>query len=561
MADQDPNSIVCGLMGMRDPDLLLNVGLGLMSAAKYGGNVGDGLSQALGNYQQQQLRKQQIRMGQMQTNIMQAQMPVIQAVANRYRQQPPPQGSAPQGPLLASNGPPQAAVGGPGLMGPQGGAPPTPSGGAPPSGGQPGGNPWDLMQLGADMDTVGLHGGGYTELGKAQLQYSPQIAQALKAAQDELAIAIHNRDQAAQGGDMNTAQMWDFKARKLSGVLQVSERNGNITAFTGGTGANGLPNFVGFNPDTGIQSTNQGASQIPGFAGAKGAIAGAEARGRATGEVEQVTRADGSKVFVNKASLLGGGGGGAPVLPRPGGPPAPGTAPAASAAPGGAVAALGPGTNEMLAGNAKAALEANKGYQDQAEAGQQMLTQTATLRGAAAQFPPGQFAGNRMKFLQYLSSAGLITPDQAKALGSAQEGTKIAIQLQAAATKQLGSREAAQIFQIMGKSLPNLELSQNGLDKVTGYMDGIARYNIARAEKAQGAAAGNDANAVNNVRNDFIKNSNPLYYIVASMPPAIQRETLQSMGDKRGAFLDSWKRAVQAGYAPRPSQYGLGSAQ
>jgi len=84
------------------------------------------------------------------------------------------------------------------------------------------------------------------------------------------------------------------------------------------------------------------------------------------------------------------------------------------------------------------------------------LQQTATLRGAAANFEPGQFANSRMKMLNYLNSAGLITPEQAKSLGSAQEGQKIDIQLQAAATKQLGSREAAQIFQIMGKSLPNL---------------------------------------------------------------------------------------------------------
>jgi len=96
---------------------------------------------------------------------------------------------------------------------------------------------------------------------------------------------------------------------------------------------------------------------------------------------------------------------------------------------------------------------------------------------------------------------------------------------------------------------------------VSGYMDGIARYNIARAEKAQGAAAGNDANAVNNVRNDFIKNSNPLYYIVASMPPAVQREMLDNMGGQRQSFLDGWKKSVQAGYAPRPSQFGLGAAQ
>jgi hypothetical protein len=160
-----------------------------------------------------------------------------------------------------------------------------------------------------------------------------------------------------------------------------------------------------------------------------------------------------------------------------------------------------------------------------------------------------------MNALQYLNAAGLITSDQAKSLGSAQEGQKIAIQLQAAATKQLGSREAQQIFQIMGKSLPNLTLSQNGLDKVSGYMDGIARYNMARAQVAQQRSANNDANGVNNVRNEFIQNTNPAYFVLASSPPAIQREIVDSMGDQKGKFITNWKTAASKGWAPTPLQY------
>jgi hypothetical protein len=293
----------------------------------------------------------------------------------------------------------------------------------------------------------------------------------------------------------------------------------------------------------------------------------AEAQGQATGQLEEVTDKNGNKYFVNKSTLLGGGGGApkppaATPTPAPaGGPslgpfaPKPGSAPPAAAGAGGAQAAIGPSTAAMLHGNAESAIQANKEYQSQAEAGQQMLVQTQQLRQAANDFSPGKFAETRMNALQYLNAAGLITSDQAKSLGSAQEGQKIAIQLQAAATKQLGSREAQQIFQIMGKSLPNLTLSQNGLDKVSGYMDGIARYNMARAQVAQQRSANNDANGVNNVRNEFIQNTNPAYFVLASSPPAIQREIVDSMGDQKGKFITNWKTAASKGWAPTPLQY------
>jgi hypothetical protein len=176
---------------------------------------------------------------------------------------------------------------------------------------------------------------------------------------------------------------------------------------------------------------------------------------------------------------------------------------------------------------------------------------------SANDFTPGRFADSRGKILDYMNSFGLINPQQAKELGSKQEGDKIAIQLQAAATKQLGSREAAQIFDKMGKSLPNLTLSQDGLNKVSGYMMGISRYNIARAADANTKAQGNDVQGVNTVRDTWIQNSNPLYYVMASSPPATRAEMLSSMKNSK-QFLADWNKAANAGYAPRPNDYSGG---
>jgi len=539
MADQDPNGIVGGLMGMRDPDLLLNVGLGLMSAAKYGGNVGDGLSQALGNYQQQQLRKQQLAIQNVQMQRAQQMFPFqMEALRRGVNMLPGGQGAPqmPQGGPMPQGGAPQ----------PQGMMTPTAQISPPQQGlmqSSPGSSALQTAGAGALLGLAQVPGAdNLTKYGEMQAQYDPQLATQMAAAKDPIMQDRYLLAQAQQNG-APPLLIKGLQNKLLTdmGMIHVASQSGNVTTMGGLDPTNDL-GVSTISPREGVQMVGGRESPIPGALGTRSALSAAEAGGKARYEPMELTDRSGNKYPVPKSmlpALVGAGANGAP----------------------GAMSSLGPGTSEMLKGNAESALGTNKGFQDQAEAGQQMLQQTATLRGAAANFEPGQFANSRMKMLNYLNSAGLITPEQAKSLGSAQEGQKIAIQLQAAATKQLGSREAAQIFQIMGKSLPNLELSKNGLDKVSGYMDGIARYNIARAEKAQGAAAGNDANAVNNVRNDFIKNSNPLYYIVASMHPAVQREMLDNMGGQRQSFLDGCKKAVQAGYAPRPSQFGLGAAQ
>ncbi len=74
-----------GLMGINDPDLMVSVGLGLMSAAKFQGNVGDALQGALSGYAQRKLQQQQYQQGQFNLQMQQARMPAL----NAYFQQLP----------------------------------------------------------------------------------------------------------------------------------------------------------------------------------------------------------------------------------------------------------------------------------------------------------------------------------------------------------------------------------------------------------------------------------------------------------------------------------------
>lgn len=343
-------------------------------------------------------------------------------------------------------------------------------------------------------------------------------------------------------GDMQGAQQAYFKLLKDSGQVTV-DRYGNVVTLGGIKPTDlGVSTFL---PQQGLQTTGGVMSAIPGAVPTRQALSAAESVGRAAGDVEKVTDANGNEYFVPRSALLGGAGQSQ----------AGGARGSATSTP--FQAALGPASAELLKGKGEQAAKVNEEFQDKAEAGNQMLAQIAELRSAAHDFTPGQFAESRMKMLQWMQTTGLITKDEMNRLGSAQEGQKIAIQLQAAATKQLGSREAAQIFTYMGKSLPNLTLSPDGLEKVSAYMEGISRYDIARAQVAQHRMAQNDVNGLNATRDDFIKNTNPLYFIVASAAPAQRAEMLKSMGAKANSFLQAWNDAANAGWAPRPNQYGV----
>lgn len=193
---------------------------------------------------------------------------------------------------------------------------------------------------------------------------------------------------------------------------------------------------------------------------------------------------------------------------------------------------------------------------EKADSGNQLIAQIQQIRAAATEYPwTGQFADLRGKFLSTLNGVGFINDQQTKELGAYQEASKIAIQLQALATKQLGSREAAQVFTTMGRSIPNLTMSQNGLEKVTAYMEGSARYNMAMATFAQRLAQQGNVGGAQSVENVFVAKSNPSFYIMAAAPADVREEFLTGLGKNRNAFIQQWNQAYRLGLAPKPGEY------
>lgn len=592
MADSSGNGGgLGGLLGSIDPSMLANLGLGLINSGSKNsplrGNWGAGLQQGMSDYYAQAQAKQQLGMGRLQMQQLQQEMPMRMGYLKALGQQlhvanndpqtpaqvqgllgsaatpaapqipqgaaPQPQGAAPQpqGAAPQPQGMPAPAQGAP-MPSPQAGAAQMPSTAVPAAaGGGLGADPMSLMKLGAFGGALGMPGSqGLQELGKTQLQYDPKMATKMEAAKSQVSIDQQQIQDALSGGNTALAAGIAQKMRQDLGLLHIASMSGTQTRI-------GLGGDIStFNPNEGVQSQNGIESAIPGAANARGQIAAAIAQGEATGKTVELTDPNtGAKYMVPESYVTGGGAGGkaprgtspgAPALPPSGGPTMPG-----------APAGLAPAREAMLRGNAEQALKTNQDFQAQAETGKDMLAATQTLMNSANDFTPGRFADTRGKFMEYANSLGLLSPQDAKGLGAKQEGDKIAIQLQAAATKQLGSREAAQIFDKMGKSLPNLTLSQDGLNKVSGWMMGISRYNIARAADANTKAQASDPTGVNTVRDTWIKNSNPLYYVMASMPAAQRSDMLSSMKNSK-QFIGDWNKAANAGFAPRPGDYSGG---
>jgi hypothetical protein len=589
----DPTNNSGGLFGM-DPSLLLNLGIGLLSAGGKNlagqGNVGTALQGGLSNYYGQAEAKQRIGMGNLQYQQMAQEFPLkmdaIKAVGQYFHSMnndpqlvPKIQGlmGDVQGQAGGDTGSPPAP---PGIAAPNPqGPPPNPQGMAPqPQGATPmpqgapqqgmpqmppqaglqgGGNPMALMGLGAYTSMLGLPGQGLQELAKTQLQYDPRIATQMEAAKSPVAVIQQQIQAALASGNRPLAEaLYNGKLQQDLGLRMIAERSGmqtNIDPHTGQVST--------FSPGDGIQTQGGAASLIPGFAQARGTIAGAEAQGRATGETVELTDPNsGAKYMVPKSVITGGGGGGSaprgapgqlPRLSAPAAAPGPGASPSAPSPLPGAMSGLPPAKDVMLKGNAEAALATNKEFQTKAEDGQQIIAQTQAILNSSNDFTPGKFADTRASVLEYLNATGLITGDEKKALGSYQEGSKISIQLQAMATKALGNKEASQVFSTMGRSVPNLTLSQDGLNKIGAWQIGMAQYSIARAQDINTKAQANDAVGVNQTQDRWISNSNPLYYVAANADPKTRTELLSSMKN-RAQFVNGWRAAYKAGYAPLP---------
>jgi hypothetical protein len=562
------------LSGALTNNPLLDMGLGIMaSAGQLGGGVGAGAMQGAQMYRQQrqaalqqQLGQQQLLQNQLQMQMLRARMPGLLQYFNSAAglmggpadaSGAPSGAGAPSGLGGVASAPQSIGNALPGVAqmspAPSPTAAPMPSG-TPSAGAAPGASdPFAVMRLGAMGSIFGAPGASsMLDYGKQLAQYDPTLATRLAAAKSPLAVAQAQYQQALTGTDPAAVQRALTNLRNISGQQHIGSMSGILTTQ--------LPNgsWATVNPSTGLQTVINpqllanappGAQWLPGELQAIHQRSAAEATGEAEGQVERVTDSAGNEYYVPKSALLGGSRGSAgSAAPQSGN----GSAAAVSITP--FQAAVGPATAEMLKGNAEQATATNKEYQDQAETGTTLLAQIQQLRDAAADMGTGKFEPARQEGLNILNSLGLISSDDLKRLGSAQEGTKLAIQLQAMATKQLGSREAAQIFEQMGKSMPNLTLSSDGLEKISAYLGGIARYQMARAQVAQQYQNRNNWQGVNSVRNDFIQRTDPTYYIVASAAAPVQREMIASMRNPR-AFVAAWNKAANAGYAPRPGAY------
>lgn len=118
----DDSSAPTGLFGI-DPNLLLNLGIGLMSGASYGSNAGKGLMEGMGNYYNQKMAKQDLALKQQQYGMNNLSMQKTMQLLNMVGQlsgDPVPQGQgAPPSGAGAPNGLlPGASSGGPQQQGP-----------------------------------------------------------------------------------------------------------------------------------------------------------------------------------------------------------------------------------------------------------------------------------------------------------------------------------------------------------------------------------------------------------------------------------------------------------
>lgn len=400
---------------------------------------------------------------------------------------------------------------------------------------------------------------GILDAAKLRLQYDPVAITQQKLAGEQLTLDDAQVAAAEQARDPQAYMRAYIKRATDAGQLHTASMSGAVTGF-------GLPPWVtqamtNYNPSTGKLTANGQQNLIPGAAATEEALEGARAAGEARG-----------KLSVETGPAGGGAGTGGGTSPGRASTPTPaaltghaalttdGYVPPILASPGKGATAPGNTSYEALqamqGSQGKDAAKLAETLSEKGADAQQLITQIEELKNASRDFTPGQYAAWRTKALQNLQSLGALTPDQAKELGSAQMGTKISIQLQAMVTKQLGSREAAQVFSTMGQSVPSLTLSPDGLAKISAYLEGIGRYNMAQGVFAQRLNAQGNAAGVNSLQATFQTSTNPAFYILASADPKTRQELFAAIPKAKQALLaKQWDQAVKNGLAPRPQDY------
>lgn len=530
---------------------LFNLGMGLIGGAQPFANPGQQMQAAAANQQQMAMQGYQLQM-------LQGQMPMYMDILKKLgammgtpqkgkgQKQPAQQAAAAPvaGPYSAAPAPqqvpPQAAPQQPGLMGPSAGV-----GGMSPQG---------LMSAGILASAVPLT----APLGKALMQgaqfgaqYDPGMATQMAAAKSAIAQDQALLAQAQQSGaPPNVLQGLQTKLMTDLGQLHIGSMSGILTR------QNPDGSWTTIDPRTGLSTnTATGSRLLPGAAEAQAQMASAKEGAEEAARLQAQTAPAGTSQ---------------PTRPTPG---------AVSQPPMGAEALRTPnyippvllaqsrlpqapgntGAAQLLSFQKEQAQKASQTadeYEEQATNAQSLITQANQIEATAKDFTPGRYAEVKGEIMAALQPTGILSPDQLKSLGSYQEGQKLSIQLQAMVTKQLGSREAAQVFSVMGKSIPNLTLSPDGLGKISAYLKGIAQYQIAQNTYAQRLSAQGNVAGVNSLSSNFQTYSNPVYYILASAPTSVAQELIANMPQAQRAKVQTgWKKAISAGLAPAPGDY------
>jgi hypothetical protein len=517
-----------GLMGSLDPDMLFSIGSGLLSMGHYGVDPGKAMAGAMQNYYATKQAKQTLGMNQLQLQQMQAEMPlrmgVLQALGNKLHifnndPQATPQlqgllGSSPNALPQAPGGAAPAAApsvpssvpsipGAPslggaapvsaGLMAPP--STPAPSGAAPTQQGGNSSDPFDMMDVGTFAGLLGMQGAqGTMENAKTRLQYDPRVASQMKLAGSDMSTDQLGYQQAMAKGDNQTAQMYLTKMKMAAGTLQVARNSGIRQEL----GANGQWSM--YNPESMTQGVGNSIAPIPGAVQTQQALAGAKATGTAQGELVQQTDKDGSVTgqkgatyYVQKSRLLGGSGSQGSQAPQ-----VPGASAAGAPASGGPpIASLGPQDQTFLHTRGVQAADYLTELQKGADAARGTNYTIDQMLEASKNVQLGAGAPTRAWGEKWLSGIGQqFNVKPSSELAGYAEVEKYANQIAFAATKQMGSREAAQIVTMQMQSNPNKAMVPEAFYSVANSMKAMNSYIIDKnsflaqaGEDAQGAGA------------------------------------------------------------------------
>lgn len=447
-----------GLNQLVSSGLLGDLGMGLLSASHYGANPGQSMEQALAAGQQRRLAQQQYQMNQYGMDIMKAQAPFImaalQGAGGQAAPSAPPQG-APQG------APQSAPVAGPFSPRPM----PAPQMAAPQQAPQQGEDPWQLIKQGTAIQAVPAlagYGKALVARGTAMLQNDPRFVQQKALATNPIAMDAALLQQAqASGAPSQIAQGLQTKLKTDLGQLHIGSMSGILTRQ--------LPDgsWTTTDPRTGLATnTVSGSTLMPGAAQAQRAMAAAHALGEAAGEVTNV-----GGVPIPRLQALGQGGSGA-----------------AAGSGNSLTDLLRKGTYQKQIGE-----EGGKqvlSYQEAADAARNANYALDQMMQDAKSVSQGPASGVLEWGLKGIAGVGQVfgvAPP--KSLSSYQELDKYANQVAFAATRQMGSREAAQIVHLQMQSNPNKELTAPAFADLAGSMKAMNSYIMAKNVAIQQAAA------------------------------------------------------------------------